>query len=82
MGGVRVSSVGIQHLLGVSVVGRHAQNVASLLASVVNGLDSLVGGTDSGNGGLVDTSVADLRSVYDTAKTPDNLPCREEQSCT
>jgi hypothetical protein len=59
MGGVGVTSVGIQHLLGISVIGSNAKNVTSLFTSVVNSLDSLVGSSDSNNSSIVITSVTD-----------------------
>lgn len=36
------------------------EDVASLLASIVDGLDGLVGGSDGLDGGIVDTSVTNL----------------------
>lgn len=65
MSGVRLASLGVDHLLGVSVVGRDAENVASLLACLVDGLDSLVSGVDGLDGCIVDTSVADLSFSID-----------------
>jgi hypothetical protein len=57
---VRVSSLQVKHLLGVAVVRSDAENVTSLLAGVVNGLDGGISGRDSLDGGIVDTSVANL----------------------
>jgi hypothetical protein len=57
VGSVGVSSVGVQHLLGISVIGSNAKNVTSLFTSVVNSLDSLVGSSDSDNSSIVITSV-------------------------
>lgn len=59
VGGVGVTSLWVQHLLGVSVVGSDTQNVASLLASVIDSLDSLVGSSNSDDGSIVITSMAD-----------------------
>jgi len=59
MGGVGVTSVGVQHLLGISVIGSNAKNVASLFTSIVNSLDSLVGCANSNNSSIVITSVTD-----------------------
>lgn len=52
-------SVGELHLLGVSVVGRDEQDVALLLARLVDLADGLVGGLDTDEGCLVHTRVAD-----------------------
>jgi hypothetical protein len=57
MGGVGVTSVGVQHLLGISVIGSNAKNVASLFTSIVNSLDSLVGSSDSNNSSIVITGM-------------------------
>mgnify|MGYP006876488078 CR=1 FL=1 len=60
VGGVRVASLGVEHLLGVTVVSGDGKDVAGLLAGIVHGLDCLVGGGNGNNSGVVNTSVADL----------------------
>ena len=78
---MRVSSLGVKHLLGVSVIGRHTQDIAGLLASIVNGLDSLVGSSDGNDGGIIHTGVANLILVQRMMRFFD-LPYQEEQNCT
>lgn len=58
---MRLASNGVEHLLSVAVVRSDAEDVASLLTRIVNGLDSLVGGSDSLNGSVVHSGVTDLR---------------------
>lgn len=64
VGGVRRTSVRIDHLLGVTVVGGDGEDVAGFLACIVDGLDGLIGGGDGFDGSIEVTSVADL-SVED-----------------
>ena len=52
--------LGVDHLLSVSVVGSDEQNVARLLACLVDDADSLVSVLDGLNGSIIDTSVANL----------------------
>jgi hypothetical protein len=59
MGSVWVSSVRVQHLLGVSVVCSNAKNVTSLFTSIIDRLDSLVGSSNSNDSSIVITSVTD-----------------------
>lgn len=56
MGGTRL---GVDHLLGVPMVGGDEQDVARLLARLVDDAHGLVGVRDGLNGGLVHTRVAD-----------------------
>ena len=58
---VGIASLGIKHLLRVPVVRGDAQNVSSLLTSVVDRLDGFVGGADRLDRGIVHSGVADLR---------------------
>lgn len=57
--GVGVSSLGVNHLLGVAVVGSDAEDVTGLLARVVDGPDSRIGSSDGLDSRVKDTSVAD-----------------------
>lgn len=57
VGSVGVTSNRVQHLLGISVIGSNAKNVASLFTCVVNSLDSLVGSSNSNNSSVVITSM-------------------------
>jgi hypothetical protein len=57
---VWVSSLGVQHLLSVAVVGGDTKDIASLLAGIVDGLHSSVGGRDGLDGSVIDTSVTNL----------------------
>ena len=57
MSGVGVTSVGVQHLLSISVIGSNTKNVTSLFTSIVNSLDGLVGCTNSNNCSIVVTGM-------------------------
>lgn len=74
-----VARVGIKHLFRVSVIRSDAEHVARFFTSIVDGLDSIVSGTDGLNGRIVYTSVSDLFSVCCITK---NSPCLGVQSCT
>jgi len=64
MRGVGVSSLHVNHLLGVTVVSGDKQDVSSLLAGFVDRADGLVGSGDSFNGRIQDTSVANLVPTF------------------
>jgi len=49
----------IQHLLSITMIARHEEDVAVLFASVVDLADGFIGSGAGGDGGLVDAGVAD-----------------------
>jgi hypothetical protein len=58
--GMRITGLGVLHLLGVTVVGSDEEDVAGLLAGFVDNTDGLVSVSDGDYGGVVDTCVTNL----------------------
>ena len=79
---------GVDHLFGVTVIGRDGENVPGLLAGVVDGLDGLVSGGDGLDGCVKVTSVTNLEggasisTLSHLERGMRDLPYREAQSCT
>ena len=82
--GVRRAGLGVEHLLGVAMVGRDEQDVARLLARLVDGADGLVGVRDGLDRGLINTGVANLRLRHsgDPKTVWQHPPYPEERSYT
>ena len=65
MSRMRGSGIGVQHLLGVTVVGGDEQNVTCFLAGFVNCADRCVCFADSFDGGIVYSRVTNLTDGSD-----------------